>query len=369
MDGMRGDHTPRLVTAERPMIEIVRWARLQLARGVQALELVVPDPDAGAGAWPGAARPDGAPQRDWRAWLDLAELLGCRCCTPVALGDGPVLVRFERLGQEAAWHGGVSGPERYAGADGFAQVHKLEQPGFLVPLLAALERTRPSDGGRVLVLGCHRGDEIEALSWLEPSPRGLEVVGVDHAPGPLAQARRRFPDARFLERDVRDLPETLGRFELVLAIAVLQGPGVDDKTLLRRLVQHHLQPRAGLVLGFPNSRFRDGAVVWGARTRNYAEPDLSLVVRDLAAHRRYLHQHGFASHLGGRYDLLLSAWRGRRDHDTDSTGAAAGDPGADPPGGSAGGSAGSAAGGPSGDAAGGSPRRGARSRTIGGSAR
>lgn len=327
------------------MIEIVRWARARLARGAQALEMVVPDPDAAAGAWPGAERPDGAPQRDWRAWLDLAELLGCRCCTPVALGGGPVLVRFERLGPEAAWHGHAPGPERYVGADGFEQVRKLEQAAFLVPLLAALERTRPPDGGRVLVLGCHRGDEIEALSWLEPPPRGLDVVGVDHAPGPLAQARRRFPAARFLERDVRDLPEALGRFELVLAIAVVQGPGVDDKALLRRVVQHHLQPRAGLVLGFPNSRFRGGAVVWGARTRNYAEPDLSLVVRDLAAHRRYLHQHGFATHVGGHYDLLLSAWRGRRDGGT----------------GLAGGLAGGLMGGPA--------RRGAGFGTTGGSAR
>ena len=313
MDGIRGDDTPRLVTAQRAMIEIVRWAQAHMAHGAPVLELVVPDPDTATEVWPGAARPDGAPQRDWRAWLDLAEQLGCRCGTPVALGGGRVLVRFERLGPEAGWHGGVPGPERYADADGFEQVRKLEQPGFLVPMLAALERTRPCDGGRVLVLGCHRGDEIEALSWLEPPPRGLEVVGVDHAPGPLAQARRRFPGARFLEHDVGALPETLGRFELVLAIAVLQGPGVDDKALLRRLVQRHLQPRAGLVLGLPNSRFRGGAVVWGARTRNFTEPDLSLVVRDLAAHRRYLHQHGFATHLGGRFDLLLSAWRGRRD--------------------------------------------------------
>ena len=292
-----------------PLIEVLRWARAALAGGATVLELDVPDPDDAEAVWPGAPRPDGAPQRSWRAWLDFADLLGCRCQTPTRTPEGSLRLRLARLGPEAAWHRGASGPGRYAEEAGFGAVRKMEHPGFLLPLLAALERTRPPDGGRVLVLGCHRGDEIAALGWLDPPTRDLRVVGVDHAPGPLAQARERYPGATFLAADVDDLPADLGRFHLVLAVAVLQGPRVDDKRLLRCLVQHHLEPRAGLVLGLPNSRFAGGEVLWGARTRNYREPDLSLVVRDLAAYRRYLQQHGFVTHVGGRYDLLLSAWR------------------------------------------------------------
>ena len=306
---MSAGTTPRLVVETRPLIEVLRWARAALAGGATVLELDVPDPDVVEGVWPGAPRPDGAPQRSWRAWLDFADLLGCRCHTPTRSSEGSLRLRFSRLGPEAPWHRGASGPGRYADEAGFGAVRKLEQPGFLLPLLAALERARPVDGGRVLVLGCHRGDEIEALSWLDPPARDLRVVAVDHAQEPLAQARERFPGATFLEADVDDLPADLGRFHLVLAVAVLQGPAVDDKRLLRRLVQHHLEPRAGLVLGLPNSRFVGGEVLWGARTRNYREPDLSLLVRDLAAYRRYLQQHGFVTHIGGRYDLLLSAWR------------------------------------------------------------
>ena len=93
---------------------------------------------------------------------------------------------------------------------------------------------------------------------------------------------------------------------------MLQSPAVDDRALLRRLVQAHLTPVGSLLLGLPNGRFRGREPVWGARTRNFREPDLSLVVRDLAVYRRYLHQHGFRTHVGGRYDLLLSAWHGPR---------------------------------------------------------
>ncbi len=311
---------PTLEVGARPLVEVLGWLRATLAAsgaapGSVAAELVVPDPDAGVDRWPGAARPDGAPQRGWRAWVDLAAAVGCVIGTPAPLGDGRVRVPFRPLGGEAPWHadgagGAVDAAARYAAPDGFAAVRKLEDPGFLAPLLEALERVRPPDGGRVLVLGCHRGDEVAALGWLEPAPLDLEVVGVDHAAAPLAEARRRFPGATFLEADVGALPDDLGRFDLVVGIAVLQSRGVDDRALVRRLVQHHLTPDGALLLGVPASRFRAFEVVWGARTRNFRAPDLSLVVQDLATYRRYLHQHRFRTHVGGRYDLLLTAWRG-----------------------------------------------------------
>lgn len=326
---------PELDVGARPLVAVLAWARAALAAEAGGFTLLVPDPDAAPDRWPGAPRPDGAPQRSWRAWLDLAAGLGCALGTPRPLGDGRVRVAFRPLGPEAPWHvdGATVGPpvvgaaagadaavglaaarapdprERYADADGFAAVRKLEDPGFLLPLLEALARVRPKDGGRVLVLGCHRGDEIDALGWLDPPPRGLDVVGVDHAPAPLAEARARFPHARFLEADVGDLPADLGRFDLVVAIAVLQSRGVDDRALLRRLVQDHVTDDGALLLGVPASRFRAHDVVWGARTRNFRAPDLSLVVQDLAVYRRYLHQHRFRTHVGGRYDLLLGAWR------------------------------------------------------------
>jgi len=299
-----GDGDPTAL-AGLGLAAFARRVRVALAEGASAIELEVPDPD-GDDAGPVAG--------GWRGWFDLAELLGCRLEAPRALGGGRAGLLLVRLSPEAAWHAAVRADaavatDRYADPSGFAAVRKLDHPGFLLPLLEALERVRPPDGGRVLVLGCHRGDEIEALGLLEPPPGGLQLVGVDHGEVPLAEAARRFPAARFLRRDVGDLPSDLGRFELIVAVAVLQSPSIDDRALLRRLVQDHLAPRGALLLGLPNGRFRGRDPVWGARTRNYREPDLSLVVKDLAVYRRYLHQHGFRTHVGGRYDLLLTAWR------------------------------------------------------------
>jgi len=296
----------RLGDLDGSVAALARRLRAALAAGAEAVELEVPDPD--------GPTVSGTVAGGWRGWCDLAEAVGCRLEAPAPLGGGLVRLRLRALAPESAWHAARDlAPElRYADPDGFGAVRKLDHPGFALPLLAALARVRPPDGGRVLVVGCHRGDEIAALAELDDPPRALDVVGVDHAPGPLAEARARFPAARFHLGDAAALPDELGRFDLIVAVALLQSPALDDRALLRSWVQGRLTDRGALLLGLPNGRFRGRDVVWGARTRNFAEPDLSLVVHDLAAYRRYLHQHGFRTHVGGRYDLLLSAWRGGR---------------------------------------------------------
>lgn len=303
-----------------PLITIVRHLREALASGASPVSIEVPDPDLGRGRYPGE-RIDSEPggiHRPLRAWCDLAEALHCRLLTPRSVGATHIALRFEPLGEEVEWHQDGRGAgkdvpqERYGTASSFARFHKLEDPGFLLPWLDALARIPLPDGGRVLDLGVNRGDELSALALRSPGAPKLSFVGIDHSASALAEARTRFPDPRhaFIEADLNALPDGLGEFSLVISIGTLQSPGVDDRALLRRLVQQHLAPDAALLLGFPNSRFRDGEVLHGARLRNLREPDLSLLVKDLSFYRRYLHQHGFRTFLNGKYELLLTAIRG-----------------------------------------------------------
>lgn len=303
---------------DEPLIDILRHLREALRAGAARIE--VPDPDLGRSRYPGerVGPGGGLVHRPLRSWCDLAEGLSCRLLTPRAVDATHVALTFERLGAEAPWHAGGKEAgeapppqERYGTGSAFARVRKLEDAGFLLPWLEALGRLTLPPGARVLDLGVNRGDELAAFAWLEGAP-DVTFVGVDHGASALAEARARFPDARhrFVLADLNALPEDLGRFHLVVSVGTLQSPGVDDHALLRRLVQEHLEPQAAFVLGFPNSRFRDGEVIYGARVRNLREPDLSLLVKDLSFYRRYLHQHGFRTYLGGKYDLLLTAVRG-----------------------------------------------------------
>ncbi len=284
-----------------PLLDIVRHLRAAVAAGPATIE--VPDPDLGRGLYAGEVV-GGLVHRPLRQWCDLAECLGCRLRTPRPAGETHVALTFERLGPEAPWHGPAEGDrcEKYGTDSEFARVRKLEDAGFLLPLLEAIDRVPPP--ARALVLGVNRGDELEAL------PPQTRVVGVDHAPSAIEAARARFPGQRFEVADLNALSDDLGRFDLVLCIGALQSPGVEDRALLHRLVQQHLEPTGALVFGFPNSRFRDGEVVYGARMRNLREPDLSTVVTELAFYRRYLHQHRFRTYVTGKYDLLLTGVRG-----------------------------------------------------------
>lgn len=321
MSGAADSPAPARRFHDEPLILIVRHLREALGGGASLVRIEVPDPDLGRGRYPGErVGPAGAlVHRPLRGWCDLAEGLGCRLLTPRAVDATHVALGFERLGPEAPWHveGRAAGAEaespreRYGADSAFARLRKLEDPGFLLGFLEALGRVSLPPGARVLNLGVNRGDELAAFAWLTPPPE-VSFVGVDHSASALAEARARFPDPRhqFLEADLNALPRELGRFSLVVSVGTLQSPGVDDRALLRRLVQEHLEPQSSLLLGFPNSRFRDGEVVFGARVRNLREPDLSLLVKDLSFYRRYLHQHGFRTFLGGKYDLLLTATRG-----------------------------------------------------------
>ena len=301
---------------DQPLSEIVARVRDLLAADGRAV-IVVPHPDLAAGRYAGEVVETAAGplvRRPLRSWLDLAERLGCRLTLPQADGALHVSLVFEPLGPEAPWHGRRrDDPERYGAGSAFRRVRKLEEPRFLLDYLEALERAAPPTSGRVLSLGVNAGEELAGFEMLDPEwARSLAFVGVDRAASSLELARDRFPSDRyaFVEADLEQLDALeLGQFDLVLALGVLQSRGVDDRALLRSLVQRHLGPAGALVLSLPNGRYRDGELLYGARMRNFRQPELSLLVRDVAFYRRYLHQHRFQVFVTGKYDLLVTAIR------------------------------------------------------------
>lgn len=159
----------------------------------------------------------------------------------------------------------------------------------------------------MLALGVNAGRELGALA-LAFSERAFEVVGVDRDVTALATAASRYPAAAFLALDVNALPAPdLGRFDLVLALSLLQSPAVRQDVVLAALRRHHLTPGGGLVLGFPNARYRDGLLSYGARLRNFARPDLSLLAADVTQARRGLQKQGFKVFVTGKYEVLVTA--------------------------------------------------------------
>lgn len=296
---------------DEPLPAILAHVQARLAAGDEAVELLVLDPDLGRGRHAGEpVALAGATwrHRPWRVWVDLAGRLGLRLCTPRPADPPRVRVRLERLAP-AERPSSPDPTEKYGTASSFARVCKHEDPDFVLDLADAVARAGLRPDARVLELGCNRGDTLALLAALVPglAERG-RLVGVDHSRSALEQARARLPGARFHAADLADLGGLeLGAFDLVLAIDTLQSSGLDDRALLRRLVQDHLAPRGSVVLGLPNCRYRDGEQLHGARMRNFSQPELGLLIKDVAFYRKYLQQHGRTVHVTGHHELLITA--------------------------------------------------------------
>ncbi len=303
-DGVQG--------TELGLLDVIATLESALADGASEIRLDVLDPDAGAGRYAGEIVIVGGVahvHRPFRVWVDLAERMGLRLGTPRPAAPSMVTLVFTPLDRRLAL-ASMHTPrvtEKYGATSTWARVRKLEDPGFVLDLRDALARIDLPPGGRVLDLGVNTGDELALLLALAPQLSGGELVGVDHSASALALARARFPGAHLIEADLGSLPSLgLGRFDLVLSIGTLQSPGIDDREVVRQIVQHHLAPEGAVILGFPSCRYVDGEVEYGARIKNLREPELGLLIKDVAFYRKYLQQHGKRVFVTGKYELLVT---------------------------------------------------------------
>ena len=288
-----------------PLVDIVRWLQAELAAGAIVIELGVLDPDRGRGHYAGELVGD-CVHRPYRVWIELADRLGLRMLTPSRGDQELVTLRFERLDpRERLRATSDDETERYGVDSPFARISKHEEPGFVLDLADAIARCRLGAGARVLDLGVNTGDELSLMREL--GLRDARFVGIDHSASAIAEARVRFPDVEFHVADLGALESLgLGRFDLVVSIGTLQSPGVDDREVVRRVVQHHLDPAGSVILGFPNCRYIDGELEHGTRMKNFRQPELGLLIKDATYYRKYLHQHGKQVFVTGHHYLLVT---------------------------------------------------------------
>lgn len=107
------------------------------------------------------------------------------------------------------------------------------------PVLALLD---PQPGEHILDLGCGTGDIAQRIAQA-----GSDVTGLDASPDMIAEAKRKYPDIRFLSGDACsiDLGE---RFDAVFSNAVLHW--IRDHDALLERVGAHLKPGGRFVAEF-----------------------------------------------------------------------------------------------------------------------
>lgn len=246
--------------------------------------------------------------RPLRVWVDVAERLQLRLAVRGRRRDMGLVLELHALRRERKpWDGRANPTERYGTDTAFQSISKLDDPYFVIDLREAIGRVELPAQARVLVLGVNRGDEIELLRDCV-EPRFVEWVGIDHCASVLAVARQRFPDAQMIEADINELSNLdIGQFDLVVSIDTLHSPGIDERALLRHLFQERLNVDGSMILGVPNCQYVDGQTIYGARTKNASQPELSLLIKSVAFFKKYLQQHKRRVFIAGKDQILITA--------------------------------------------------------------
>ena len=249
--------------------------------------------------------------RGYKAWMDLAELLKCKILTPNKIDDTLVQLTFVKLKDES-FHSDSKENEKYGTNSHFAQIHKMEEPSFFYYYNQALDNVKIENRKHILNLGVSRGDEFDVIKKRLDTKKyeNINFVGVDHSESAITYAKRLFTEENvtFYAEDINNLDSIkLGQFDLLISIGTLQSPSINFKPFIMKLVQEYFTKDAAIILGFPNSRWVGGEMLYGAKAPNYAMSEMSLVLNDIIFCKKYLQQKKFRVTVTGKQYLFLTA--------------------------------------------------------------
>jgi hypothetical protein len=231
--------------------------------------------------------------------------------TPNKIDDTRVELTFVKL-KEDSFHNDSKENEKYGTNSHFAQIHKMEEPTFFYYYNQALDNVKIENRKCILNLGVNRGDEFEVIQKRVDTKKyeNMNFVGIDHCESAIAYARGLFTEKNviFYVEDINNIDNLkLGHFDLLISIGTLQSPSIHFKPFFMKLVQEYLTKDAAIILGFPNSRWVGGEMLYGAKAPNYTMSEMSLVLNDIMFCKKYLQQKKFRVTITGKQYLFLTA--------------------------------------------------------------
>ncbi len=289
----------KIFTTE-PLLEITTWIKNEL-KHTNLLTFLVPNPDLDN-------------NKSFKTWVNLAELHFCKILMPKVVNNEFIQISYQKLDQDNSFHSATveDKKEKYGKESIFFNINKNEEPTFLHAYKKALEAVKIERRKYVLNLGINKGDEFELIQQLvnKETFDNISFSGIDHSNSALAYAKERFPkdNVQFYKQDINKLSELkLEKSDLIISIGTLQSPSINYKPFLMSLVQEHLTHDGAFILGFPNSRWIDGELIYGAKAPNYPYSEMSLLFNDVIFAKKYLQQKKFRVTITGREYIFLTA--------------------------------------------------------------
>ena len=261
-----------------------------------------------------APNPDLNNKRSLKTWLNLAELHFCKMLMPKIVDEKFIQITYKKLNQDNSFHSAnvEKREEKYGTESIFFNINKNEEPTFLHAYKKALESVKIETRKHVLNLGINKGDEFELIEQLVDTATFDEInfSGIDHSQSALTYAKERFSkdNMKFYQEDINNLKAlNLPKSDLIISIGTLQSPSINYKPFLMSLVQEYLTYDGAFILGFPNSRWIDGELIYGAKAPNYPYSEMSLLFNDVIFSKKYLQQKKFRVTITGREYIFLTA--------------------------------------------------------------
>jgi len=256
--------------------------------------------------------------RGYKSWVDLAHIMQCKMLTPKIIDENFVCIRYEKLDQDSSFHKNiVEKEEKYGENSIFGQIHKNEEASFIHAYMQALQNVHVNKRLRILNLGINSGDEFEAIQALAENFDELELVGIDYCESAIASAKEKFKNMPNITLHVSDINEleklNIGRFDLIISIGTLQSSNLEFNKTLMSVFQNQLKREGAMILGFPNCRWVDGEMIYGARVKNYSFSEMGLLYKDVIFTKKYLQQKKFRVTITGKDYIFVTATSIRKD--------------------------------------------------------
>lgn len=251
--------------------------------------------------------------RSYKSWSDLAEILFCKMLV-IHLYENTVILKFQKLNKLDSFHNDLNDEqnEKYGESSTFFRINKNEEPVFVYTYLNALKNVKIEEKRNILNLGINKADEFEVIKKLvdEKILNEMNLVGIDYSKSAIEYSKNRFPDENFTfyNHDINRLNELdLKKADLLISIGTLQSSGLNFKLLFMDLIQNYLEDKGSIILGFPNCRWINGEMIYGAKAANYSYSEQSVLYKDVYFCKKYLQQKKYRVTLTGKNYLFLTA--------------------------------------------------------------
>lgn len=251
--------------------------------------------------------------RSYKSWCDLAELFFCKIIIS-SINSTTIVIKLQKLNKNDSFHKDLNDEknEKYGENSTFFRINKNEEPSFLYAYTNALKNVKIEEKTNILNLGINKADEFEIIKELvnQDILKQMNFVGIDYSLSAIDFARKRFPfeNFTFYNHDINKLDElNLKKSDLIISIGTLQSSSLNFKLLFMNLIQNYLEDKGSIILGFPNCRWINGEMIYGAKAANYSYSEQSVLYKDVYFCKKYLQQKKYRVTLTGKNYLFLTA--------------------------------------------------------------